>query len=204
MKWQIEKEWADRFIPEIKKILTSHAGLFVNVEISSDEIDQQQATDLIITIEGGQVAVRARRQTNFRDWTIRSIVRTGNKTELQKIKEGFARWYLYLWTDNYKVVDWILIDLDKIRQDGILDKKRSHIPNGDGTWFIAIPTSEIKEYLVAQCTSFQGYSAKELLYYIRYGKLVKFPQSANIIELSRFLQLTLGETVEFFERSQND
>lgn len=147
--WQIDKKWSDKFLPEIKRILVKNAGAFLEVAIAPDEDDQEKATDLIVTVDSGQVAVRIRRDgynKKYRDWTIRSYRTSGQKTELEKLQSGFARWYLYLWTEQDSVNDWILVDLDKARISGLLFKQRHQISNNDGTYFIAISISEIKRY----------------------------------------------------------
>jgi len=153
--WQVDKCWADKFIPEITKILTQNAGAFLDVAIANDQDDMEKATDLVVTVTSGQVAVRIRRdgyKKKYRDWTIRSYRNSGSKTELEKLRDGFGRWYLYLWTNNLMIVDWILIDLNRARESGLLFKKRHHIQNKnknggpDGTYFVAISIPEIKNH----------------------------------------------------------
>ena len=147
--WQSDKSWADKFIPEIAKILTQNAGTFLGVSVASDQEDMERATDLVVTVIGGQVAVKIRRdgyKKKYRDWTIRSFRKTGSKTELQKLIEGFAQWYLYLWTDNEIITDWILINMDKVRATNLLYIPRRPFSNNDGTYFIAISVPELKKH----------------------------------------------------------
>lgn len=100
---------------------------------------------MLIKIKGGDVALRVRNPScTYRDWTIRSRAKYGNKTEIDKLKEGFADWYLYGWGDGKgNILEYILVDLHRVRQFKLLDKPRSHTPNGDGTYFIAIPIGEL-------------------------------------------------------------
>lgn len=144
--WKSDKAWADKFLPDIIKILAKNAGEFIDIDEADIETDARMATDLVITIKGGQVAVRIRRNGygKYRDWTIRSRRDSGQKTELEKLQEGFARWYLYLWTTNSTIVDWILIDLNRVRDSGILQREYREISNGDGTHFIPIKTDTLK------------------------------------------------------------
>lgn len=141
--------WSNQFIPDIKKILTKNAQIFLNIEIANAQDDMERATDFIVTVSSGQVAVRIRRDgysNKYRDWTIRSFRSSGTKTELEKIRQGFASWYLYLWTTNNQIADWVLIDLNKVRSKGLLDIPRKQIPNKDKqTYFIAVPINEIKQ-----------------------------------------------------------
>jgi len=91
-------------------------------------------------------ATGARRaDCRYRDLTIRSHRETGYRTELSKIEEGFGDWYLYGWLNKQdKVAEWILVDLDKLRERRLW-LGRHDIPNGDGTWFIAISSQELRK-----------------------------------------------------------
>lgn len=139
----------------IENIIKSNAKYFVYVRVANPEQDMKQATDFIVVIEGGEIAVRIRRDNcRFRDLTIRSK-RLESKTEIDKIKEGWARYYLYCWTDiNKNISEWIFVDLNKIRELNLLDN-RDNIPNGDGTYFIAIPFDELnnKECIISYSLS---------------------------------------------------
>ncbi len=131
------------------KILRQNAMYFIDVEIADDHKDLTESTDLVVNIEGGaDVAVRTRDKDNcqFRDFTIRSRVASGAKTELDKLREGFARWYLYAWELPKGAYEWILVDMDKVRESGILHEQWPEKPNRDGrTWFIAIPLMRLSE-----------------------------------------------------------
>ena len=55
-------------------------------------------------------------------------------------------WYFYGWIDkHHTIAQWIFVDLDKLRASGLLDVDRPHIPNGDGTFFIAITIKELRK-----------------------------------------------------------
>lgn len=146
----MNKEFTDNwdfqqgYYGQVERILKQNAPHFVNVRIASKDQDMKQATDFIVIIEGGEIAVRIRRaNVRWRDLTIRS--RIGHaKTEIHKIREGFGRYYLYCWTDaNNAICDWILVDLDLLRESGLLEN-RKEIPNKDGyTAFINIPAIEL-------------------------------------------------------------
>lgn len=128
----------------VESILKSNAQYFINVSVANHEQDMKQATDFVVVIDGGEIAVRIRRSKySFRDLTIRSTCR-GYKTEIHKIREGWARYYLYCWTNSSgEISEWIFVDLNKVRDLGLLEG-RNEIPNGDGTLFIAIPFAELR------------------------------------------------------------
>ena len=124
---------AEGYKPHIRRILKENAGYFLEFEDASEDTDMKEATDILINIRGASIAVRVRKDTRYRDLTIRSEC-GGYKTEIDKIKEGFGRWYLYLWVnDNEKTVnDWMIIDLNKLRECGILEEVKTSIMNRDG------------------------------------------------------------------------
>jgi len=138
-------DWADSFLPEVEQILRDNINLLVSINVAPMEDDTQRATDMIINIEGeGQVAVRLRRDdVKYRDLTIRS--KAGGRTEIDKIREGFAKWYVYGWIKNNTIDEWILVDLDTVRKDKMLDDRRT-INNSDGrTGFVFIPVKELMD-----------------------------------------------------------
>lgn len=146
--YQEQRVKSDKYLRAFKDILERNSMNFLSMEVSSEAKDTQEATDMIIKIEGGDVALRVREPScKFRDFTIRSRSRYGKKTEIHKLKEGFGDWYLYGWGDGFSLVnEYVLIDLDKVRDFGLLDVERQEIPNGDGTKFINIPLGELQMF----------------------------------------------------------
>jgi hypothetical protein len=145
--WQRDKSWEETYREQIVSILSAHVSHLVEITLASAEMDKHYATDYEVKVVGGTIAVRLRRSKyQYRDLTIRSRRDSGMKTELAKIKEGAAFRYFYGWTDEKRTIaEWILVDLDKVRATGLLEKPRREWPNGDGTYFIAIPVTELKE-----------------------------------------------------------
>lgn len=139
---------SDNYLESFKDILERNSMHFLSLEVSDYEKDTQEATDMLIKIEGGDVALRVREPSClYRDLTIRSRSRWGYKTELDKLKEGFGDWYLYGWGNGYGIVkEYILIDLHKLREFNLLNITRREISNGDGTKFISIPIGELQMY----------------------------------------------------------
>lgn len=145
--FQTNFDWQQCYLPQVSKILRLHAGYFVDFVISNEEQDTRQATDMVLTVSGaGTFAVRIRRpDCVYRDFTIRSQSRGGGKTELEKLREGWGNWYLYAWCDQRdQLSEWVLVDLHCLRESGLLERKRREQPNGDGTFFIAIPVPELR------------------------------------------------------------
>ena len=96
MSFRQDFSWQAKFYPSIKKILMDNASKLIKIDIASSEQDMQRATDFIVMVNGGAVSVRIRRNiaNSYRDLTIRSKRPNGCETELQKIKKGFADFYL--------------------------------------------------------------------------------------------------------------
>lgn len=134
-------QWSDRFIPQIKQIV----GPFL-LEQANFVLDTKQATDLIVlNARDLRIAARVRRPGYAErfpyEFTIRSHIDTGSKTEFEKIIDGFGDWIFYGHADNDDLIcRWWLVDLNSFRANLIRDKtklkfeKRS---NGDGTHFVA-------------------------------------------------------------------
>jgi hypothetical protein len=141
-----DKNWADHYLPEIRKTILKFVDKILSIEPSTEEEDQQYNADYVLTVSSGKIACRIRRPScKYRDFTIRAWRKLGTKTELQKIKEGFGKWYLYAWAkNNYVFDDWMLIDLDKFRASGLLNTSRDLTQNPDGTTgFIHFNLSEL-------------------------------------------------------------
>ena len=141
------REWADTHETQVVDILKTLISHLVVLSVASDETDKKYATDLEVKLIGGTIAVRLRKpDCKFRDLTIRALLDSGARTELAKIQEGYAFRYFYGWIDDAgNIVEWILVDLNKARETGLLNKKRSLIPNYDGTYFIAITIDELEK-----------------------------------------------------------
>jgi hypothetical protein len=148
--------WQKHYAYAFRDILHQNISHLLDIREATFVEDTGEATDFVIEVKGGTVAARVRRDNcDYRELTIRCYS-SGAKTEIHKIREGFGRWYLYCWTDEHgDIADWILIDLDIMRQSGILNKERlkkerPEIPNKDGkTKFYAFRLDELeKEYLL--------------------------------------------------------
>lgn len=150
--YQRDRAWSDRLTPEVQIALEQLGGKLLFQRPSSEQKDRNHATDWELNLENGDIAVRFRRQTEYRDLTIRSrrIGRRGQevKTEHEKILEndGLIA-YLYCWTDDSgAVVETMLVDLKRLRSSGLMQRyKQFEKPNKDErTYFYAIPQNELR------------------------------------------------------------
>lgn len=131
------------------------AGIFIEAETASFEKDTKEATDLVLKLSGGDMAVRVRRfkcgikePMNF-DWSVRFRSRCGFRTEIDKLRDGFGRWYFIARAneDETGLFDYCLIDLDKCRAANIFNDELWMIyENGDGTAGGYMPIRELYRY----------------------------------------------------------
>ena len=138
-------EFQEGYYPQVERILKDNALHFINISVADKYKDMTQATDFVVKIDGGDVAVRIRRaDCKYRDLTIRSYNK-GRKTEIDKLRDGFGKYYLYCWENEKKELsEWMLIDLDKVRESGLLDSKKTKMNKGYNTGFIAIDWLELQ------------------------------------------------------------
>ena len=148
MQYKKDWQWSDGYLLVIEQILRQNAMYLLDVQISNNNKDTKQATDMVITVKGGDVAVRVRRPyRDFRDLTIRAWRSSGVKTELTKLKEGFADWYFYGWSDDKGgFLDWMLVDLDKLRQSGLLENLLMTFNTDQTTGFVSINWDELNAH----------------------------------------------------------
>ena len=147
VSFQQDFNWQANYYPSIKRILARNAMKIITIDIADAYEDMKHATDFTVTVKGGMVAARVRKPTPFRDLTIRSKRPSGHETELQKIKNGFADFYVYAWT-NYdgRIIEWWLVDIGKMRTAGLFEKPRQETRNKDNSSdFVAFQKSELLE-----------------------------------------------------------
>jgi len=154
-KYSRDREWSDRFIPEIKRIV----GPFL-LEAAPFELDAKEATDLIVfNVKDMRIAARMRKrgfaERYMYDFTIRLERDTGAETELSKIRKGFGDWLFYGHEDaerDWKVGLWWLIDLAAFRATlrynenlGGINLAAERKDNHDGTYFMVY---DIRSFLI--------------------------------------------------------
>lgn len=151
MLWEDLKKWSDKFLPEIKRILGEHL-----ITESLEVDDATRNTDLIVLkLEPMRIACRIRKYKYLKRYgneiTIRSSVPSGNKTELEKIKEGFGDWFFYGFADPTEtcLCQWLIGDLNVLREH--IDKCQMQTKNNfDGSSsFVAIKHKDIPNFVIA-------------------------------------------------------
>ena len=146
-----QREWSDRFIPEICALVGPYL-----LKPASFELDTQEATDLIIlTARDMRIAARIRKpgyEWADSEFTIRYWLPSCVKTELQKVKEGWGDWMFYGHANpSGGIRIWHLLDLHVFRDqmnhrpDSV---KWSEQKNGDGSKFIAFSISSFPSSMV--------------------------------------------------------
>ncbi|MBZ0279392.1 MAG: hypothetical protein K8L97_01545 [Anaerolineae bacterium] len=141
--------WSDSYLPEIRRILAQNALALFTIKVATYQQDIKQATDLLVSVSGQKaIAVRLRRAMyRYRDLTIRAQRTSGAPTELEKIKSGYGDYYLYGWTVDYRIPEWMLVDLSRLRATGLLNSPQAAIRNKDArTAFIAISYTTLRDY----------------------------------------------------------
>lgn len=137
--------WADKYQAQIENILRSYGGHMISVSVADKQMDMTEATDLVLSISGNiTVALRVRDVSTIpqgrREWTIRSWLASGQKTEIDKLRDGFCDWYLYAWASGERIIEWMIIDLQATRESGYLFINFDVIKNRDNrTGFSCIP-----------------------------------------------------------------
>lgn len=142
--YEANSEWANGYKKAILAILAENAFVFLRFMEADQDTDRREATDYTIEVTGGTLATRIRSaDRDFRDLTLRT---SAKPSELDKIRGGFARWYLYCWTSpaSGSIVEYVIVDLDVCRSCGILATSRKQFRNGDGTHFVAINVNELR------------------------------------------------------------
>lgn len=158
--WQSDKQWSDRFLPEIKQIL----GLYLIGEPPTEE-DSERNTDLIVLkMEAVRIACRVRKNEYFLKYpdeiTVRASRPSTNKTELTKIIEGWGDYFFYGFSNEMEsgLIAWKLCKLNAFRlwfnrhiagHKGELPGKLQHNKDGSST-FLAFNPVAIPNFIIAK------------------------------------------------------
>lgn len=146
MGYHSDRALSDAYLPAIKNIVGP-----LLLEPASFELDTKEATDLIVfKARDMRIAARVRsygyeRQYPFQ-FTIRAKRKSGSKTELSKVVDGWGDWFFYghaVGGDGYGISRWMIIDLAAFRSHlirrTIAKDSTGLTPNKDGTtefrWF---------------------------------------------------------------------
>lgn len=134
-----DKKTADGYLEQIRAIVKQCAHIVIDISIASPEDDCKRATDYQIDVEGTTIGCRIRNGVyffdKFHDFTIRTSRPSGATTELEKIRTGVPRWYLYGWGNGSTIPAWIFVDMDTFRETIIDTPNVKDRANPDGTRF---------------------------------------------------------------------
>lgn len=157
MTFQKNWDWQINFVEEVRDILKSQSMNIVKIEIATPEEDMKQCTDMKIKITAGDIAVRIRRENcKYRDLTIRAY-NQGYETEIDKLRKGFGDWYLYAWVKDNSINEWVLVDINKLRDNGCFSGSRPIQMNKDKkTGFIKFSIKELIYYNALIATNIAG------------------------------------------------
>ena len=127
-----QRAWSDQFIPDIRRIVGRHL-----LNEAPERLDRLEATDLMmLNARDRRIAARVRRnwasQRYPNQFTLRSRIPSGGKTELAKIIEGKGDWMFYGFADesDSTVERWMLLDLNVFRS-ALIRRHSSPIRCGD-------------------------------------------------------------------------
>ena len=119
MNWETNKKWSDKFLPNIKPILGTHF-----IAEPPIEEDQDHNTDLmVLKMDSIRFGCRIRRYKYYNNemyrnqFTIRSNLPSGGKTELNKIIAGWGDYFFYGFANEKEddLIGWIIGDLKIFR-----------------------------------------------------------------------------------------
>jgi hypothetical protein len=151
-----QRHWSDQFLPSVMDTL---GGGHTEVEITPFIVDVEQAADLIIKAGEAEnkdeyVAVRLRKSKFASrypfEFTVRYQYTAGYKTEYEKIMEGFADLMFYGFVVNNQVARWILLDMDRFREEAENDyiiKEHKHNRDGRNS-FLAFDVRSFKSDII--------------------------------------------------------
>jgi hypothetical protein len=159
-KWEELKAWSDKYLPEIKR----HIGEHLISEPKDIAEDSTHNTDLVVLeLQAIRIACRVRkdeyRKKYGNQFTIRSSVPSGNKTELTKIIEGWGDYFFYGFADDSNLTQWLIGDLKAFRlwfNRELWKLDKGQMPgieqrNSDGSsYFRAFEKNVIPGFIIAQ------------------------------------------------------
>jgi hypothetical protein len=140
-----------KFINEIQFHLRksiSYLKDFTSIQASTDYEDGNLSFDLTFNMNlHVSVRIRKYQYKKFNDLTIRSRSTHGNKTEIDKIKEGMGQIYFYAYMNDKetKLTDVYIVDVNSLRtlyNHGLYVNRK----NNDPTEFMAFDFKQINMY----------------------------------------------------------
>jgi len=142
---ELEFKYKNEIDNHIRKCLPNVYNSFADLKPSSNYEDSNLSFDMVFNMNFTvSVRIRKFKYILYNDLTIRSRSKNGNKTEIDKIKEGLAQVYFYAYESKNqdRLVKVRICDVEAIRKL-ILKKKYVSRSNNDGTEFIAFKFCDI-------------------------------------------------------------
>lgn len=145
-----QKAWADSHLNEVNRVIRQLVGKIIDIQPTDPGRDRRYGIDYEVKVVGGSVACRIRRadRYNFRDLTITTHRQSGVTPEVTKILDGSVRWYLYAWASQGRFIDWMFVDLDRVRAMRLIEKSIEQgrtFPDPEGGVFTCIPFEELRD-----------------------------------------------------------
>jgi len=159
------RAWSDQFLPEIKSILEAQFSGHKFVEGDIDE-DRNECCDLKSMSDNLIISLRVR-ASKFYPKCINEILlseKLNKKAEIEKIVEGYSRYYFYGFSheSDIKLVAWRIYDLNVFRlgvynylinNQGILPGIVDHKTNDPNSLFRIIDTNIFQNIKVVEYTT---------------------------------------------------
>jgi hypothetical protein len=132
----------------LRKALRGFHERYAIIKPSTEYQDGNYAFDLVYQLNLIiSVRIRQHKYIKYRDMTIRYKSKNGGITEFEKIKNGYAKIYLYAYEseDRDSFVKVRIVDVDAIRKL-IAQERYSIYKNDDGTELAAFRFSDIATF----------------------------------------------------------
>lgn len=154
--YQIQRNWSDQFIPDIKRIVGP-----LLMETADFEDDVRRNTDLVVLrMDATRIMARVRRNQFLRrypnDITIRLKPDQYGESEFTKLMDGWGDYLFYGFAHatRPKVESWIFGDLQVLR-DWINEQVKggdaeqvNHQTNTDGTHFLTVDHRNVPGFVL--------------------------------------------------------
>jgi hypothetical protein len=134
---QLENKYSSQIYRIINRIVYKFTELYPSTEYQ----DTNECFDVVYKCNEIRIPVRIRKHQyiSFSDFTVRSRSYQNNRTEYDKLKDGYGDYYVYCWEDDKrsKIHSYMIINLHSFRDSGIINTSDNTAKNSDGTEFMS-------------------------------------------------------------------
>lgn len=122
------------FYPVIEKLFNKHISKFAQFKNATVQQDMEEGFDATLKIPELEIPIRRRdlkylKRYKFRDVTIRSKLKNGYRTEIDKIRDGAGDYYFYCWGNivntgieiKGNIPSYLIYDINKFRDSGLIE-----------------------------------------------------------------------------------